>query len=272
MPSTAAASTIRTYAVSDIHGHPVELVAALHAADLVDAEGDWVGRDARLWFLGDFFDRGADGIGVVDLVMRLQHQAVAAGGHVGALVGNHEVLALGMHDFGDQRVPAADGGSASFADSWLINGGRVKDQERLAAEHLQWLRALPAMALEGDMLLMHSDTMAYLAWGTSIEQVNTALSTVLHSTALASWWQTWAQMTSRFAFRGEGGAAAAADLLSTFGGRRVVHGHSPLTILTGVPSAEITAPLLYADGLALGIDGGLFDGGPCLVVPLESPA
>jgi hypothetical protein len=32
--------------------------------------------------------------------------------------------------------------------------------------------------------------------------------------------------------------------------------------------AYLTGPLLYADGLALGIDGGAFDGRPCLVVKL----
>jgi hypothetical protein len=45
----------------------------------------------------------------------------------------------------------------------------------------------------------------------------------------------------------------------------------------GVPPALVEGPCLYADGKVLGIDGGLFVGGPCLVVPLtefdaEDPA
>ena len=63
------------YAVSDIHGHPEKLAKALWTAGLTDAEGNWSGQDVRLWFLGDFFDRGPDGIGVLALVRRLAAQA-----------------------------------------------------------------------------------------------------------------------------------------------------------------------------------------------------
>lgn len=272
MPSDPSARAARAYAVSDVHGHPAELIAALHRVGLVDGDGSWAGADTRLWFLGDYVDRGSDGIGVVDLVMRLQHESASTGGHVGALLGNHEVLALGMHEFGDQQVRSPDGRTFSFAESWLVNGGRVQDQEGLTEAHLQWLRALPATAREGDQLLMHSDTLAYLDWGATIDAINGQLSTILHSDDLVSTWHCWEQMTSRFAFRGHDGPAAAANVLGALGGKQIVHGHSPVSILTELPATEVTEPLLYADGLALAIDGGLFSGGPCLVVPLPLSA
>lgn len=59
------------YVVGDVHGYLDELVAALTEQGLIDAEGQWAAGHARLWFLGDFTDRGPDGIGVIDLVMRL---------------------------------------------------------------------------------------------------------------------------------------------------------------------------------------------------------
>src|SRR5215216_3314610 len=102
------------YAVSDIHGHPEKLLGSLRAAELTDAEGNWSGKDARLWFLGDFFDRGPDGIGVVDLVMRLQPEAEQVGGQVRALLGNHEILFLGAQRFQ---------GMKKFTLSWQRNGG-----------------------------------------------------------------------------------------------------------------------------------------------------
>ena len=95
-----------TYVVGDVHGHREELVDALRAEGLVDDEGAWSGGERHLWFLGDFVDRGPDGVGAIDLVMRLQEQAADAGGQVETLLGNHEILALGMYHFGDEQVPS----------------------------------------------------------------------------------------------------------------------------------------------------------------------
>jgi len=47
-----------------------------------------------------------------------------------------------------------------------------------------------------------------------------------------------------------------------------VHGHSVIADQLGIHPAQIERPYLYAGGKALGIDGGLFVGGPCLVVKL----
>ena len=38
-------------------------------------KSSWSGEDARLWILGDFFDRGPDGIGVLRFVRQLIEQA-----------------------------------------------------------------------------------------------------------------------------------------------------------------------------------------------------
>ena len=129
---------MRRFAVSDVHGHRDDLVDVLRAAGLVDDAGDWSGDDATLWVLGDYVDRGPDGVGVIDVVMRLQQQAPHAGGRVGALMGNHEVLALGMHRFGDAIVRDADGHEHAFTTSWALNGGRPSDQASATAA---WHRA-----------------------------------------------------------------------------------------------------------------------------------
>ncbi len=57
-------------------------------------------------------------------------------------------------------------------------------------------------------------------------------------------------------------------MLSQLGGERIVHGHSVIADQVGVHPAELDAPYLYAGGRVLGIDAGLFAGGPCLVVEL----
>lgn len=256
-----------TYVVGDVHGHRGELVAALADAGLVDEDGAWSGGAANLWFLGDFVDRGPDGIGVIDLVMRLADEASEAGGQVDTLLGNHEILLLGMHRFGDTEVPS-DFGPRSFARSWELNGGQQSDQDSLTPEHVAWLVSRPVLAMAEDHLLMHSDTLEYLSWGSDIAEINEAVREVLDSEDLEQWWDVWRRMTTRHAFRGPHGEEIVDKLLVTLGGTRIVHGHSVIADLLGVHPAQVEAPLLYAGDKALGIDAGVFLGGPCLVVRL----
>jgi hypothetical protein len=257
------------YVVSDIHGHVEHLVGALQDAKLLDADREWCGGPARLTVLGDLFDRGPDGIAVVDLICRLQDEASRAGGRVDALLGNHEILALGMHRFGDRPVPSTFGGRRSFARSWALNGGRAGDQERLTDHHIAWLSELDAMILTGPDLLLHSDTTDYLQWGDSVEQINDAIRDVLAGDDLERWWECWARLTTRYAFADLDGEKVAVELLDRLGGVRVVHGHSIISTIARGDSREVTGPLSYAGGRALDIDGGIYDGGPCLVVRLD---
>lgn len=256
-----------TFVVGDVHGHHAELVAALRARELVDARGDWIGGQAKLWFLGDFVDRGPDGIAVIDLVRRLQRQAPASGGGVDSLLGNHEILLLGVHRFGDTPVPS-DFGPRSFARSWELNGGQLADQERLTPEHVEWLIARPVVANVAGHLLVHSDTLEYLEWGDTEDAVNAAVREVLEGADIEQWWEVWRRMTTRYAFRGPDGERMAGILLGQLGGQRVVHGHSVIADQWGVPASQIKGPFLYAGNKALGVDGGVFVGGPCLVVEL----
>ena len=245
------------FVVSDVHGYRDDLRHVLVEAGLLDADGDWRGHeDDALWVLGDLTDRGPDGIGVIDLVRGLQRQAP---GQVHVLMGNHEILALGRHRFPGSR----------FEDSWRINGGRRRDQEALTPEHVEWLASLPLMGRAGDFLLVHSDTTEYLAWGESVDQVNTTVREQLAGDDLDGHWDVWARLTTRYHYTGAQGADVAAGVLETFGGEAVVHGHSIIGSLLGVPSHEVTDPILYADGRVLAIDGGRYDGGPLLVVRLD---
>jgi hypothetical protein len=257
------------YVVSDLHGHVDPLLAGLRQAGVVDADHAWCGGQARLSFLGDYFDRGPDGIAVVDLIRRLTGEAAADGGRVDALIGNHEILALGMSRFGDQRVPSERGSRSSFARSWVLNGGQAGDQKRLTDEHIEWLSGLDSIALARSVLLLHADTTEYLRWGDTIEQINAAVREVLAGDDLEQWWECWARLTTRYAFAGVDGARVAAGLLDRLGGERIVHGHSLISTFTGGTSSEVTGALSYAGGRVLAIDGGIYDGGPCVIVGLE---
>lgn len=256
------------FAVSDVHGHVDVLRARLVELGLVDADGHWAGRDVTLWVLGDLVDRGPDGVGVLRLVRRLVDQTAEAPGSVHLLLGNHDVLALGVRTFGDAAVPHDGPVPRSFRRSWARNGGQQRDQDRLTDDDVAWLLAQPVMAMQDDWLLMHSDTTEYRYWGETIEEVNAGVRAALLSDDIERWWQVWRRLTTRSAFRGDVGVERAEAFLAQFGGRRIVHGHSVIGDWTGVPHAEVTEPLLYADGRVLAIDGGLDDGGPCLLTEL----
>jgi hypothetical protein len=257
-----------TFVVSDPHGHRVELEAALQAQGLLDGRANWSAGDTTLWFLGDFFDRGPDGIGIVELVMSLQHQAADSGGTVGALLGNHEVLALGMQRFGEIRAERVSLQTRQVQMMWFQNGGNLNDQLRLTDGHLAWLHSLPAMALHRDDLLLHSDTVLYLTYGDTIEEINTAVQAALLGD-LEDWWECWSRLTHRYDFVDEG-PSAVRRITDKLGGSRIVHGHSIIADMVHKEPHEVTGPHLYAEGTALAIDGGLYAGGPLLVVELGS--
>ncbi|MFF3825262.1 metallophosphoesterase [Streptomyces griseus] len=264
------------YVVGDVHGYLAELIAALSAQGLIDADGNWAAGNARLWFLGDFTDRGPDGIGVIDLVMRLSAEAAAAGGYCKALMGNHELLLIGAKRFADTPVNSG-AGTATFQAAWLLNGGQKTDMERLQDVHLQWMSRLDAVVEEDGHLLMHSDTTAYLDYGSTIEDVNDTITAILTRNDADECWDLFRKLTKRFAFRDEGGAQAVRELLTTYGGQRVVHGHSPIAYLLGEVGTEdgedgagpvINGPHVYADDLAIAMDGGVTMAGKLLVVQL----
>ncbi|MEV6301394.1 metallophosphoesterase [Actinoplanes sp. NPDC051861] len=249
------------FAASDIHGFRSEFRDALRDAGLADAAGNWSGGDARLWLLGDYVDRGPDGIGVLDDIRRLAAQAPRTGGQVGALLGNHEALLLAVHRFGTEAVP----GWESYEGAWLRWGGQAGDLHRLTGDHIAWLHGLPAMALVGDHLLMHSDTTAYLEFGDSVAEVNAMVGRHLTDLDATDFLYFWGKLTSRGGLSAPG---AAEKMLATYGGGTLVHGHSTLMTHFRVPA---TAAHRYAGDRVIAVDGGVFEGGRILITELTPP-
>src|SRR5512139_707237 len=72
----------RIVAIGDIHGTYDKFVSLLRGTGLVDEAMSWKGGDDHLVLAGDLVDRGPDDRKVMELVMRLQNEARAAGGAV----------------------------------------------------------------------------------------------------------------------------------------------------------------------------------------------
>ena len=272
-----------TFAIGDIHGCLDQLIALLQSAELIDNALAWKAKDTHLWFLGDFTDRGSDGMGVIDLVMRLQREAVFEGGFVGALLGNHDVILQEVYHFGNQPVPGyqREGKNIGFIDMWMKNGGKMTDLERLTPERVSWLLNLPALAKVGDTLLMHADNTFYLRYGSSIQEVNKNIHSILTEHDVDSMDTLEEHFARRLEFVPpnfaqqvniedvEGGYARAQKILETFGGSRIVHGHTPIFRLLDCAPFDVTGAWEYQNGLCINLDHCLYAGGEGFVYEIE---
>jgi hypothetical protein len=124
--------TDRLIAFGDVHGAYDDLLSVLDAAGVVDAERRWAAGDAIVVSVGDLLDRGPSSRQVLDLLMRLQTEAAAAGGQLALVVGNHEVMNL----MGDLRY-VSGGEFAAFA---------ADETPELRARMLAQFAALPENA------------------------------------------------------------------------------------------------------------------------------
>jgi Calcineurin-like phosphoesterase len=179
----------RVVAFADVHGAYPELVALLEATGVIGADLHWTGGDTQAVSLGDLLDRGADARKVLELVMRLQTEAHAAGGRFHVVLGNHELMNL----MGDWRyVSAADYASfaadeteadrsaafAAFAAAANGNGSAARAEfdhdyppgyfarhKAFAADgrYGKWLLTLPAVIVVNDVAYVHGGLPAVVA-------------------------------------------------------------------------------------------------------------
>src|SRR5262245_38566625 len=80
----------RVVAIGDLHGDKDALIAVLRMASLIDSGDRWTGGTTHVVQMGDVPARGPQTRQALDLLMRLEQEALAAGGRVHALIGNHE--------------------------------------------------------------------------------------------------------------------------------------------------------------------------------------
>lgn len=125
----------RLVAIGDVHGNLGRLQGLLRQTGLIDQQDRWIGGNSIFVQTGDFTDRGAEVRQTMDLLMRIQKEAAAAGGRAVILMGNHEMMNL----MGDFRYVHPDV-YRSFADDHSENRRRkafdryLKTRQRIARE------------------------------------------------------------------------------------------------------------------------------------------
>jgi serine/threonine protein phosphatase 1 len=117
-------------------------------------------RSDELYFLGDYIDRGPDSRGVLDYIRRLQADEY----QVTALKGNHEDLAVELHD---AELRSKNPWHFTFGnkkrEAWFMMGGRetlksfgVSHVREIPEDYIEWMRALPYFSLLDQFVLVHA--------------------------------------------------------------------------------------------------------------------
>ena len=81
-------------ALSDIHGEYGYFVEFLQKINMIDSARHWTWGNGHLVIVGDVFDRGDRVTECLWLIYQLESEAIAAGGAVHYLLGNHELMIL----------------------------------------------------------------------------------------------------------------------------------------------------------------------------------
>lgn len=255
-----------TFLIGDIHGHYTPMIDLLRDdIQVIRDDLTWCGGDATVCIVGDYVDRGPDGIKVLDFLISLeiQTQFNDSGGKIICLQGNHDHVLLSAKRFPDDQVADMD---MTFYENWLDNGGVQRDLDSLTPEHIAWLSHLPAMVHLGDCVVVHGDAMLYLDYGQTADAVNRAFTQVLMSYDPGQWYDLLAAFNEHQAFWD---APENADtFIEVYGGKRIIHGHTPIMKITGQEPDTVTKALIYNDGKCINVDGGIYRGGPGFVYEL----
>jgi hypothetical protein len=141
------------FAMGDVHGDYQRLVELLTGAGVIRGipatpeRPVWTAGRAVLVFTGDMIDKGPDAVGVLAFLRALQPAAMASGGRVVVLMGNHEAEFL------------AESGSAKdrdFPDQLEKAGMKPRDVAACGGEVGKFLCSLPFGARVNDWFFSHA--------------------------------------------------------------------------------------------------------------------
>ena len=135
-----------------------------------------------------------------------------------------------------------------------------------------WPTCPRSVLIEG-YLLIHADTMAYLEFGKTLDEINTTFHRPDAQARSGDFGYQTRQLFRRFDFLDrDQGVNNARFLLAVLGGKQIVHGHSTIPETFGVSPSLVDGPMLYADGLVMAADTGLALGARCVAIELETKA
>jgi len=223
----------RIVAIADVHGDFKQFVKALTAAGVIDAKTNWTGGKTHLVQTGDILDRGPDSRIAMDLMMKLEPQAIEAGGRVHALLGNHELMVM----IGDLRYV--------HPGEYKAFGGRLKFAQAMSksGKYGKWLRGHNAVIKINDVMFLHGGlNMQWMAL--SLARINADIRKALQGRGgrgglLGSsgpmWYRGWATPNVAAV------AAQCDPVFKRYGVKRAVIGHTPQRSITPLGNGRVIA-------------------------------
>jgi hypothetical protein len=167
----------RLVAIGDLHGDLAAMRSALKLAGAIDDKDAWIGGDLVIVQTGDVLDRGDDEQAMIDLILKLEPQAKAAGGAMIWLMGNHELMnAAGdfryvtpgaLHDFDD--APGLD------TSAWQKVPDRVRGRISALGPGGVYAKKIAqhnVVAIVGDTAFSHAGVLA--EWAAQVDAVNSS--------------------------------------------------------------------------------------------------
>ena len=140
----------RIVAVGDVHGDIVGLSCILIDRQLIDKKGRWTGKDVHLVLNGDLAG-GRNARLLLQFIIRLEHEAKAAGGAVHPLLGNHDIQVF-------QKEYQTRKGKTLFK-KYRIEGAdkaKIRDAFRGKTAFAEWLRERNAVIKIGPTIFTHA--------------------------------------------------------------------------------------------------------------------
>ncbi|GAB2791196.1 hypothetical protein HNQ93_003442 [Hymenobacter luteus] len=227
--------------VSDIEGNFKGLDLLLRTTGVVDSAYRWRFGNGHLVVVGDVFDRGLQVTECLWLLYKLEQEAARAGGKVHFILGNHELMNLTGHYKYVRRKYRRN------ADSLRLDYAAWYGPE---TELGRWLRTKNVVEKIGSTLFVHGGiSPEVLGLRPTLAALNeqarnrldapparnpAGLAKVLASPQLSpDWYRGLAQQ--------EASAGHVQQVLTQYGVRRMVIGHTPVTEITPLYGGKVVA-------------------------------
>ena len=250
----------KQFVLSDIEGNFGALRKLLQGNGVIDSGFNWTFGNGHLVLIGDFVDRGSQVTEVLWLIYSLEEKAIAAGGHVHFILGNHEIMNMSN----DLRYlnPKYTEGAMLLNEHYMTLYGENSELGR-------WLRTKNIMEKVGDMIYTHAGISAQInVINSSISDINKLARPFYGDTSynypnikLDVIYSDWGPFWYRGYYTGKEKASSGQvdSTLSIFDAEKIVTGHTIVaeTISTWYNGKVINTDVHHSEGKseALLIDG-----------------
>ncbi|MES1219031.1 MAG: metallophosphoesterase [Bacteroidota bacterium] len=151
-------------ALSDIEGNFGALRKLLQGNGVIDSGFNWIFGKGHLVLGGDFFDRGDQVTEVLWFIYSLEEKAIAAGGYVHFILGNHEIMNLSN----DLRYL-----NSKYLNSATLMNSKYQSLYDDQTELGRWLRTKNVVEKIGSTLFMHAGISAEInRLGIPVSEIN----------------------------------------------------------------------------------------------------